>query len=189
MVSVNNGNRIYKVYKAQVVPQPSNKDQTAILSLLKPLRPLNSQLPPNVLITKVLERNEPRGTSGEFNEAIGKEIDGSLDKKAFKVVIHKEVGKDANIFGGTFVLPITKKGTTKKILKGGYVVQGHLDKDKRTTRSYFHDGKPANYSITNINRKILRFFCFRGHDVSIYVRSKKDLKKGVGAGKARVPTR
>lgn len=52
-----------------------------------------------MLVTEVLSRNDPRGTSGEFDEAIAKEIVGLIVKKEFRIVVRQEIGEGAKQLG------------------------------------------------------------------------------------------
>lgn len=126
-VWINTGRRIYKLNKSHIIPQPGDDRRNAVSNLLKHLSPLNSQPLPHVLITEVLQPQDPRCDSSHFDLAKAREIVGLLNKKAFKVVFKEELEPNANILGGRFVLTIKHKGTDKELLKARFVVQGHLD--------------------------------------------------------------
>ena len=78
-VWVNDGNRVSKLSRTHVLPQPSHHDRRGIAKLLKRLKPLHSKLQHSIFLTKVLEPNDPRGTDGSFDEAMAKEIVGLLE--------------------------------------------------------------------------------------------------------------
>lgn len=78
MVWVNDGDRIIKLNWTHVLPQPSDSYQSQISELLKRLAPFESHIPPNVFITEVIKPNEPRGSSGEFDQAIADKSVGLL---------------------------------------------------------------------------------------------------------------
>lgn len=62
---------------------------------------------------------------------MAEEIVGLFTKKAFKLIVRREIGEGVNVLGGRFVLEIKNKGSDKEIFKARYVMQGHMDK-KRT---------------------------------------------------------
>lgn len=84
---INYKNRIIKVGQTQVIPQPSGGENNGIANLLQNLYPLNSKSHPNILLTEILQPNDPRSESPEFSLAKTKEITGLLDKKAFQVAL------------------------------------------------------------------------------------------------------
>lgn len=130
MVWVSDGFRVVKLSRTQVLPKSEDLDRKNITDRLHQLRPLNSHLSPGVLLTEVLKPNDPRRIYGAFDEAIANEVVGLLNKKAFLVVVRQEIDDQANILGGSFVLSI-KKDTNQEVVKARYVVQGHLDREKR----------------------------------------------------------
>lgn len=129
-VWVNYNNRVIKVSRTQVLPQPLGEGNNGISSLLKRLYPLNSMPHPNILLTEVLQPNDERCESEAFDLAKAKEIIGLLEKGAFRVVLREDIGEDANILGGRFVLTIKHKDTENELFKARFVVQGHLDREK-----------------------------------------------------------
>lgn len=57
---VNDEKRFVKINCTHVIPQPRDQDKSNISDLLRLLSPLDSHLPPSVLITEVLSPNDPR---------------------------------------------------------------------------------------------------------------------------------
>lgn len=114
-----------------MIPQPSDIERNNISKLIRLLSPLKSHLLPNVLITEVVAPIDRRGTSGELDEAITDEIVKLLKKLGFRVVVRQEIGEEANLQDGRFVLAIKNDRNDKEVLKARYVVQRQLHRDKR----------------------------------------------------------
>lgn len=129
-VWINYNNKVIKFSRTQVIPQPLEEENTPISELLKQLAPFNSKSHPNILLTEILQPNDLRIESPDFDLAKTKEIKGLLDRKAFRVVLEEDLERDANVLGGRFVLTIRNKGTNDEIFRARFVVQGHLDREK-----------------------------------------------------------
>lgn len=102
MVWVNDGKRVVKFNRTHIVTQPSKEERKNISEL----RSLDSHLPPNVLNIEVLKPNDPRGTSGFFDEAIADEIVGLLKKLALRAVVRQHTEDQANMLGDRLFLAI-----------------------------------------------------------------------------------
>lgn len=126
----------YKIHRVHVITQPNNQDQAGIPKLLRKLGLLGSQLPPNIPVKYVLTPNDPRGTSGLFDEEITKEIVGLSNKKGFKVVVKEEVDDSDNIIRRSFVLEIRNKSKANEVFKACYVVPGTLRKRQEITSAF-----------------------------------------------------
>lgn len=109
------------------------------------LQQFNSDTPPGIFLTEVLEPGDARENSPEFVLAKAKEPDGLICQGAFEIVLRDEISKQANILGSRFVLTIKEKGTNKEIFKARYVVQGHKDAEKDKFRSFFFKLKTVFY--------------------------------------------
>lgn len=68
LVWVNDGKRIFKLNRTQVIPQPDSiEDNNNLSKLLKRLLPLGSHPHPHILITEILPPGDPRSESKEFD--------------------------------------------------------------------------------------------------------------------------
>ena len=84
----------------------------------------------DVHLTEILTPAEARTNSRKMSEAKREEISNLLKRGTFRVVLHEDIPKDANVLPGRFVLSIksTIDGQTK--FKARYVIGGHRDKLK-----------------------------------------------------------
>ena len=84
-----------------------------------------------VHLTEIISSGDPRASSSEMSEAKKREIRGLLDRGTFKVILKKDLPRDANVLPGRFVLTIksTEDGQVKH--KARYVIGGHRGKLKK----------------------------------------------------------
>lgn len=119
-----------KVSRTQVVPQPTDDQDSAVTELLKSLSPLNSQSHPHILKTEICKLNDERADTPAFDLSKAKETVELLDCGEFRVVLSEDVENNANVLGGLFILTIKNKNWKKEIFKARFVIQGHLDREK-----------------------------------------------------------
>ena len=115
---------------SQILPDNSELHDKELERLKGSIEQFNTDRPPGIFLTEVLEPGDPRQHDLKFDEARAKELDGLAKRCDFEIVLKDEVPEDANILGGRFVLSIKNKNTGEEIYKARFVVQGHKDADK-----------------------------------------------------------
>lgn len=104
-VWISDGPRVSKMNISQVLPDTADdEDHWTIIKLLRSIRQFNTGGPSRIMISEVLEPNDERSWSPQFEEAKQKEIAGLIEKVAFKIVLKNKVPEEANILDERFVL-------------------------------------------------------------------------------------
>jgi hypothetical protein len=98
----------------------------AILSRFTSTDTKETSPPFQVHLSGVIGISDPRAAF--FDVAMQRNIQGLIERGTWKVVLKDEMPENPNIMGGRFVLTIKDAGTSKKIYKARYVVQGFRDK-------------------------------------------------------------
>lgn len=84
-----------------------------ISELLHRLALFDSHLPLGLWIADFVTLSDRKGLSSELYQAIADETVGLLNEKALKVVIRQELGEEAHVLGGRFIIVIKNNGTYK----------------------------------------------------------------------------
>jgi hypothetical protein len=70
-----------------------------------------------VNVTEAVEKKDPRASGREFSVAKQKELLGLLERGTFKVVLRREIPKNAPVMKGRFVLVIKNRDTDQEVYK------------------------------------------------------------------------
>lgn len=125
------------------------------ISLLRPA-PLPSPLSdgavephyqPMVLHTEVVNESDPR--SSLFDQAKKRELQGLLDRGAFKICLREEAGDDPNIIPSRFVLAIkdNQSDNSPPILKAKFVLGGHKDRERHALPHDERTVRPESFRL------------------------------------------
>lgn len=156
-VWTNYSNGVIKVSRTKVITHPLKKEETPISNLIKGLRPRNSKLQTNILLTELLQPIDQPIEFLEFDLGQRKEMKCLLDRKSFRVILKEYLERDANIRRGRFVLTSKKKCTNEEIFKARVVVRGHLDREMELLGN----------ASTTVSQQSIRFLFFAEHDIWI----------------------
>lgn len=84
---------------------------------------------PRVQHTEVIKSGDPRESL--FDEADHNELNGLLERGAFKVVLRAEAGNNPNIVPSKFLLATKNKNDENTKYKARFIIGGHRDRGKR----------------------------------------------------------
>lgn len=90
-VCINTGKRIVNLHIVMILPDITFDDDWEVISLLKAMSIFSTGGPSRILIIEVLKPNDPKGLSARFDEARAHKIYGLLKRRAFGIVLEKDV--------------------------------------------------------------------------------------------------
>lgn len=107
---------------------------THVLEIAASLRRMSHEATSNhtsdVMLTEVLDRDDPRANTKAMNDAIKKEVDGLMKRKAFKIVKRKDIPKGANVIPLKLVLALKSDIDNAIRNKARWTAGGHRDRRK-----------------------------------------------------------
>ena len=132
-----------------------------------------------IQVTEIIDKDDPRASSTEMNNAIKEEVRDLLRRGTFKVVLKEELPDGANALTARFVLAIKSNADGKIKYKARYVIGGHRDKLKHYM---VHGAQTLQASSARLLLSLAAAFDFEvwTSDVKLaYLQSTKPLERRV----------
>lgn len=99
-----------------------------------------------VLLTEVLDTNDPRCTTKEIVDAICVEVKGLLQQGKIKIILRRKIPPDGDFMPGKLILAIKSAEDGEVKFKARYVIGGHGDRQdvwiSDVTQAYLQSAAP-----------------------------------------------
>lgn len=127
--------RPFNIAQVRKYLQPEIIAHTHVLEIAHSLRRLSHEATTeapvsDVMLTEVLDPDDPRSRSMEMSKAIKKEVNGLMERGTFRILKRMNIPKDANVIPCKFVLAIKSDVDEKLTYKARFVAGGHRDRRK-----------------------------------------------------------